>query len=97
MAIYAFRDTRTGKHVEIELPMGKAPGFGEKYRGRYERVVCAPGAGSAGGRVRHTAYNLPTHIPGAPRYDAQGFAQFQSRREIAEFEAKNPTYRFEGE
>lgn len=90
--IYVFA-SEDGEVVEIDLPMSKAPKFGEArtINGKtYRRSLQHEKGKSAKVRpdVRCTTVQFPKWTPGADSYDEMGNLRFHSRRSAEEFAAK---------
>lgn len=110
MVIYEFQ-ARDGKTVERDYPMAEAPKIGKVIvvKGkRYKRIIsrCHDDKSSGGvGRgiqcldLAHEAVGMPNirhgRDPAVPRYSKDGFPVFLNRREINEFQAKRPQYKYD--
>ncbi len=110
MVLYEFQ-ARDGKVVERDYPMLSAPKIGtvivvkgKRYRRIMSRCagdVCLNGVGRGVRCVdyAHEAVSMPNvrhgRDPAVPRYSKDGFPVFLNKREIREFEAKRPQFKYD--
>ncbi|MDE0913889.1 MAG: hypothetical protein OSB57_01775 [Planctomycetota bacterium] len=90
MPEYTFEDVETGERVELFFTGDDParPKFGEErvIAGRKLRRLVEGGVTVAVEPDLHfTAQQFEDWVPGAPRYDSVGRAQFASRKEVKDF------------
>jgi len=89
---------RDGSVIEEFAHMSKPPRVGSKRRRNgktYTRVL------SVGGGVKcvdyaHEAVCFPKGMPNAPHYSKDGYPEFHTQREIANFAARYPRMKYDG-
>lgn len=93
--IYEFENVATGEVVEREYPMGTAPRVGEEVEG-LRRILSRPQASFPDFRCHHVAYQLDVNkYPDIPHRSVDGYGAFHTTREINEFQAKHPEWKFD--
>lgn len=92
MPIYVF-ESPEGSTLEEYFPAHDAPKIGTTITREGKEWTRVPAVGSVMGRreVHFTSQQIRPYHPMAPRHDAEGLAQFHSRKEVAEFEAATAT------
>ena len=91
MPEYPYEDVETGETVDLFRTMAEADSIGAviEHEGRKLRRLASQGVGTIdAGFHPFTSISQARHDPDAPRHDAQGRPQFQSKREVQDFLAK---------
>ena len=95
--IYTFEYAKTGKRLEIEMPMADAVPFGKSMIYMGEKVVRIPDAGNSPiirPSVGHVSRALPKWTEGADGYTKTGEPIVENQTTIDRIKSKNPSLNY---